>query len=81
INIEKQPSFLFVFPSDLVDQYDDVSVPKGRRSVRDVLQFVMNGSRLGYLQSGETVSIFESRKKPIKDNADEETKIENTFIT
>jgi TonB-linked SusC/RagA family outer membrane protein len=58
--IEHKTDFMFVFPVDMIDKFQDVAVSEGKQSVKIILECALSGSSLEYRESGKNIIIFES---------------------
>lgn len=56
--IEDQTDFTFVFPPELVENYNDVTIASEERSVQQTLEMVMDGTPLNYKETGATIVIY-----------------------
>nr|WP_295924453.1 DUF4974 domain-containing protein [uncultured Dyadobacter sp.] len=62
--VEKKAGLSFVIPLDEVETYRDISLPKANRSVKEVLDLLLNDTELSYRQiDDKTVLIYVTRKK------------------
>ncbi|MBT1688303.1 SusC/RagA family TonB-linked outer membrane protein [Dawidia soli] len=55
--IEEQTNFLFVYAPEVIDEYQDVSITGGRRTVADVLNTLFIGKSIVYSESGLNIII------------------------
>lgn len=57
-NIEKQTGLLFAYPHEKVNTYSGISLPKGRYTVKEVLDLVLEGTSLKYRKTKKHIIIF-----------------------
>jgi TonB-linked SusC/RagA family outer membrane protein len=56
--ISDQTSFMFVFPPALLDEYTDVSIAGGSKSVKKILDEAMKDTPLAYREMGKNIVVF-----------------------
>lgn len=60
--IENKTGLLFAYQPQIIKDFPKVSTPKGRRSVSDILNSVLQGSNLVYKQVDKNVVIYKKEK-------------------
>jgi len=71
--IENKTGLLFAYQPQIIKDFPKVSTPKGRRSVSDILNSVLQGSNLVYKQVDKNVVIYKKEKS--KTEAETETSV------
>lgn len=64
--LEKASGMTIFYPSTEVDKYQNVTLPQGKRTVARALDELLDGTALGYRQSGKHIVLFEKSAKEMQ---------------
>ena len=69
-SIEKKSGLKFFYPSDIVAQYENLTISESKQTISEVLDELLTGTTLSYKQRGENIILFVDNNKtlPIKTN-------------
>jgi TonB-linked SusC/RagA family outer membrane protein len=79
-NIENKTGLLFAYQPQIIKDFPKINTPKGRRSVSDILDYVLKGSDLVYKQVDKNVVIYRKESRKTETNSAKENTAEANYM-